>query len=242
MKHYILFLFVNFICLTAMAQTAIPNRIRAENTIDRLSDKGGLSSSDLLYGIPIPVGDIIGDNYLDKKWNKSTVILYESEKLLEGYWIKYDIKNGVIEFKTKGGIKIIGESKIKNIIWIDSLTSQPHYFVNGGEYKIDGVPSSGLYEVMVDGEFPLLKKSEIHVIKPTYIPAFDVGTRDTKISLKDIFLYAKEGELTKIKNKADVVSASGSRAAEMESFIKVNKLNVNKPLGLVRAFEFINKK
>ncbi len=223
-------------------QWAIPAQMRAENTLDRLSDKGGLSNSDILYGVPLPPGKVIGDNYLDKKWNKANILLYQSETVIEGYPIKYDIKSDLVEIKTNAGIKILDIKKIKNIVWVDSITSIPHYFVNAGEFKREGVPSRGLLEVLVDGNIPLVKKTELFVKKPTYNAALDVGTRDTKIYPKETNYYVKDGEMIKVKGKKDISAAAADRANEVESFIKVNKLNVNKETDLIRVFEILNSK
>jgi len=240
MKIFILFLVSSSTCISSFGQWAIPANMRAENTMDRLSDKGGLSRSDLLYGIPMAPGGVVGDNYLDKKWNAANILLYQSETMIEGYPVKYDVKNDLLEIKSSWGIKVLEGRKIKNLVWVDSLTAQPHYFVNGAEYKYEGAKSLGLIEVIVDGKLPLLKRSELYTKKPTYNAALDVGSKDTKLYLKDVFLYANGKDLIKIKNKADILKGAGDRSAEVENFIKVNKLNVNKQSGLTRVFEFIN--
>ena len=113
--------------------------------------------------------------------------MYQSEKMIEGYPAKFDIQSDLFEVKTNNGIKILDNSKVKNVVWIDSLTSLPDYFVNGKEYRIEGVPSTGILEIVVDGIFPLFKKTELFVKEPTYNVAFDVGSRDKKIFQKEIF-------------------------------------------------------
>lgn len=241
MKVLFAFLLVS-VQFEAFSQWAIPTQMRAENTLDRLSDKGGLSNSDILYGVPMPPGNVIGDNYLDKKWNKANILLYQSEAVIEGYPVKYDVKSDLIEIKTNVGIKILDVKKVKNIVWVDSISSAPHYFVNAGEFKKEGVPSKGLVEVLVDGTLPLVKKTELFVKKPTYNAALDVGTRDTKIYPKETIYFVKDGEMLKVKGKKGVISAAGDRASEIESFIKSNKLNVNKEGDLIRVFEFLNSK
>lgn len=241
MKVVFAFLLV-LVQFEAFSQWAIPVQMRAENTLDRLSDKGGLSNSDILYGVPMPPGNVIGDNYLDKKWNKANILLYQSEAVIEGYPVKYDVKSDLIEIKTNAGIKILDVKKIKNIVWVDSVSSAPHYFVNAGEFKKEGVPSKGLVEVLVDGTLPLVKKTELFVKKPTYNAALDVGTRDTKIYPKETIYFVKDGEMLKVKGKKDVMGAAGDRANEIESFIKSNKLNVNKEADLKKVFEFLNSK
>ncbi len=233
---------VTLISTNSFGQAAIPPQLRAENTLDRISSKNSLSGSDILYGLPVPPGSTIGDNYLNKEWNQATFLLYQSEKMIEGYPAKFDIQSDLFEVKTNNGIKILDNSKVKNVVWIDSLTSLPHYFVNGKEYRIEGVPSTGILEIVVDGIFPLFKKTELFVKEPTYNVAFDVGSRDKKIFQKEIMYYGKDKDLMRVKNKKDVLAAAGGRATEVEAFVKSNKLNLNKETDLKRVFEFLNAK
>lgn len=243
MKGLSLVLLMTSIVSGAYAQWAIPPYMRAQNTLTRLSEPiRGMSSADLLYGIPMEPGIVIGDNYLDKKWNTATILLYQSETMIEGYPVKYDVKNDLLEIQSRSGIKVLEGKKIKNLVWVDSITTQPHYFVNGGEYRYENSKLLGLLEVIVDGQIPLLKRSELNTKKPNYNAALDVGTRDTKIYFKDVFLYARGKELFIVKNKEDVLKAAGDRSAEVEAFIKENKLNTNKQPGLKQVFEFLNKK
>jgi hypothetical protein len=243
MKRLFLVLIVSGTVTCTYAQWAIPPNMRAQNTLTRLSEPiRGMSNADLLYGIPMEPGIVIGDNYLDKKWNTANILLYQSETMIEGYPVKYDVKNDLLEIQSRSGIKVLEGKKIKNLVWVDSITTQPHYFVNGAEYRYENSKLLGLLEVIVDGEIPLLKRAEVNVKKPNYNAALDVGSKDTKIYFKDVFLFARGKDLFVIKNKEDVSEAAGDRSAEVEAFIKENKLNVNKQPGLKQAFEFLNKK
>lgn len=243
MKGLFLVVIVTSMVTGVNAQWAIPPNMRAQNTLTRLSEPiRGMSNTDLLYGIPMEPGIVIGDNYLDKKWNTANILLYQSETMIEGYPVKYDVKNDLLEIQSRSGIKVLEGKKIKNLVWVDSITSQPHYFVNGAEYRYGNSKLLGLIEVIVDGAIPLLKRSELNVKKPNYNAALDVGSKDTKIYFKDVFLFARDKELFVIKNKEDVLNAAGDRSTEVEAFIKENKLNTNKQPGLKQAFEFLNKK
>ncbi len=243
MKGLFLVLVVTSMVSGAYAQWAIPPNMRAQNTLTRLSEPiRGMSSADLLYGIPMEPGKVIGDNYLDKKWNTANILLYQSETMIEGYPVKYDVKNDLLEIQSRSGIKVLEGKKIKNLVWVDSITTQPHYFVNGAEYRYENSKLLGLLEVIVDGEFTLLKRAEVNTKKPNYNAALDVGSKDTKIYFKDVFLYARGKDLFVIKNKDDVLEAAGDRSTEVEAFIKENKINTNKQTGLKYVFEFLNKK
>lgn len=237
--------FVVASCLCSFSlfgQWAIPPVLRAENTLDRLSNKNGLSQGDLLYGLPIPPGSIIGDTYLDKKWNGATILLYETDKVIEGYFVKYDIKGLSVELKAKNGIKVLDIRKVKSMIWLDSITNQPRYFVNAKEYNEEGTPLAGLLEVVVDGQMPLFKRTYLWEKEPNYVVAFDVGSRDKKIYKKDTFYFGKGSDIVKITNRKNLIVAFGDMGPEMDSFIKTNKLDVSKANGVQKIFEYYNGK
>ncbi|MBL7870738.1 MAG: hypothetical protein JNM78_03930 [Cyclobacteriaceae bacterium] len=242
MKRLVTVLCILFFQTFAFGQWAIPANLRAENTLDRLSDKGGLSNSDILYGVPGDPGGVVGDVYLNDKWNSATILLYQSETMIEGYPVKYDIKSNLIEIKSNAGIKVLDVRRIKNMVWKDSVTTTPQYFINGSEFKKDGTPFVGLLEVLVDGPMPLLKRTQLFVKQPTYNAALDVGSKDVKLYKKSIIFYAKDGGLVEVKNKKDVLEASGALAKEVEAYIKSNRLSISKDEGVSRAFEFINSK
>jgi hypothetical protein len=242
MKNLITILLILVCQVYAFGQWAIPKQMRAENTLDRLSDKGGLSNSDILYGFPGEPGGVVGDVYLNNRWNSATILLYQSETMIEGYPVKYDLKSNLIEIKSNAGVKVLDVKRIQNMVWRDSVTSVTQYFVNGNEYKKDGTPYAGLMEVLVDGTMPLLKRTQILFKAPTYNEAMGSGSKDVKIYKKSIIFYAKDGDLNEIKNKKDVLEASGDLSKEVEAYIKINKLNVSKDEGMRRVFEFINSK
>jgi hypothetical protein len=235
-------LILNLSAQYLLAQSAIPNQIRATNTIARLSDADGLGRNDLMLGIPMPPGRVIGDTYLDRKWNPGSLLLADSEQMIEGFPIKYDISLDRIEIMAKNGVKVIEGKKIKSMVWKDSITNLPRYFVTARDFKMDGVGLTGFVEVLSDGTTPLLKRTTIVEKQPDYVPALDVGSRDKKILRREMFFYPLSGELIKITNKKTLLSACGDQADDVDSYIKVNKLNVNKEYGLTKTFEYYNSK
>jgi hypothetical protein len=224
------------------SQGSVPSKIRAANTLDRLSDKDGLSRTDMIQGLAPPPGRIVGDTYLNKKWNKASLLLFDSEKMIEGYPVKYDIQQDVVEVMAKNGIKIIEGKKIKSMVWIDSVTSTPSYFVNARDYNIEGAALNGFLEVIVDGTLPLMKRTTIIEKEPDYVPALDVGSRDKKILKKETFFCSQKASLKKIGNKKSVLPVFGDQSKDVESFVKANKLNLNKTPDLLKAFEYYNSK
>ncbi|HEY5690883.1 MAG TPA: hypothetical protein VIS49_05445, partial [Cyclobacteriaceae bacterium] len=58
--------------LAANGQGALPAQIRLRETMEGMSDPKGISQGEILYGTEIQPGRILGDYYLDSKWNKGS--------------------------------------------------------------------------------------------------------------------------------------------------------------------------
>src|SRR5688572_2286463 len=102
MKNLAVF-FLSLVYSSGFTQAVVPPNIRAINTIERLNDFDGLTNGDLMYGIPLPEGKVIGDSYLDTHWKKSTILLYEKDKLIEGFPLRYDIWLDELEINARNG-------------------------------------------------------------------------------------------------------------------------------------------
>ena len=221
-------------------QWAMPQVMRSQMTLNRISEKG-ITMNDLLYGVPLTGGGVTGTVYLDNKWNAATLMLYEDDRLLEGYYVKYNLKDNEVEVKARNGIKVIEAAKLRSFVWKDSLTGETRSFVNGKEFREDSIPLTTMLEVLVDGPLPLVGKTTVNVKDPTYVVAFDVGSRETQIRKKTAWYYVRDQSILKITNKKRLLEVFGERSAEMDKYIKINQLPVNDQEGLVRIFQHYNK-
>jgi len=238
------FFSITLFCISSWAQSssAIPSNIRATNTADRLSD-GGLAVGELLIGIPVPAGEVIGNYYLNENWKKTTLMLMNTDKLAEGYMCRYNIQSNQIEVKNSTGVSAISGSKIKSFVWIDADTDVPTYFVNAQDYSIEGVKQSGFLTVLVDGQLPFFKKTTIVIRQPDYKPELHMGSRDTQILKKDIYYYSKGSELIEVKgrNKKKFLEIFEDFSVEIDKFIQSNSLDISNEINRVMIFEYYNK-
>lgn len=242
MKNLILILFTLLPFSKAVAQAVVPENVRATNTLERLQDLDGVGLGDMLYGIPQPPGKVIGDTYLSTRWKQTSMLLYDNEKLLEGYPVRYDIHLDELEVKTRNGIKVLKGSRVKSFLWIDSLTSAPEYYVNAKDYKNeDNIPYTGFFQVLEDGTRPLLKKTLLDVRKADYNIQFNVGSHDDKILKKSQFYTVKDNQLIELpSSKKKLVSIFADKSEEMEKHIKENNLATNKADDLKLIFQHYN--
>lgn len=221
---------------------AIPQNVRTQMSMDRLARMNFSTNENAVIGLAAPPGRVLGDTYLDKKWNMGTVMIADKGTVVEGYPMKYDMKGQNVEIKTVGGIRLLDVRKVGHLVWLDSITQQAHYFVNASKYKHDDVPMIGLMEVLVDGEKSLFKKTKLNVKQPTYVAALDVGSRDTEIYKKSVFCYNNGQDVVEIKSKKKFIEGLGDHGADIEKYIKDNRLDVKSESDLRHIFEFYNSK
>lgn len=227
--------------LAQQASTVIPPNVRAVNTIERLTDSNGLGTNEMLYGIPLPEGKVIGDTYLYPEWKRSAILLYEGNKLLEGYPIRYDIKADELDVKTKSGVKVLEGKSVKSFIWVDSLLTEPTYFINAREYNLNGTPLSGFFEVLVDGKAPLFKKMRVTLKKADYNVQLSIGSRDDKILKNPEFYYSTGDKVIEIpSSKKKLLPMFKALKSEMERFIDENDLSAKKESDLIMIFKHYN--
>lgn len=242
MNRYCIVFLVSIVSLNSYGQgSVIPSNVRAVNTIERLTDSNGLGNNEMMYGIPIPEGKVIGDTYLSTKWRRSVILLYDKNKLIEGFPARYDIYADELDVKGARGIKVLEGRRIKSFVWMDSSRAEPYYFVNAKEFKVNGVPLIGFYEVLVDGNTPLFKKMNITVKKADYNVTLSIGSRDDKI-LKSPTYYLADGNSAYVipGSKKKFLQMLKSKADEVESYMDFNGLSIKKEEELVLICKYYN--
>ena len=166
MKNLVRFFVLLTLISNCYAQAVVPPNIRATNTLDNLSDMTRLGNGDLIYGIPMTEGKVVGDTYLDTRWKQANILLYEKDYLIKGFPVRYDIRSDELEVKARNGVKVFRGDKVKSFVWADSATRVPSYYVNGKDFKNeDNVAYTGFFQVLSDGALPLFKKTVLDIKK-----------------------------------------------------------------------------
>jgi hypothetical protein len=242
MKNFILAFLFFLLVIPGHAQSVVPNNIRAANTLDRLVDLDGLSNADMLYGIPLPESKLIGDTYLHAQWIPASILLYDQEKLIEGFPMRYDIYLNQLEIKAKNGIKVLKGEKVKSFVWVDSLTKAPAFFVNAQEFtNLDNARLTGFFQVLTDGPLPLFKRTSVDVKKADYNVQLNVGSHDDKILKKEHLFVVKESRIVDVPSgRKKLLPLFGEKSEDVDKFIKANALTANKEHHLAIIFKHYN--
>jgi hypothetical protein len=244
MKKVMLLFNVVVLQTTLLGQTpTVNNNVRAANLLNRFGSYR-MTTSDIMFPISSGEGSkTIGDVYLDSRWSQSSLLLYDGNKEVNDYLIRYDIKKNEFEFRLQGGVKVLPGKNVKNMIWIDSLTKSSRQINNCRDYTLNEIPLDGFFEVLMEGEAELLKKTYIEIIPPNFSPALNVGSKDSKIIKKGEYFYAVKKRVYKIKKKSSLEALQNYfPSVEVDAIVKKESISMNKEEDLKKLFAIINTK
>ena len=225
----------------ALCQNTASQTVRATNTLMRIGSGNSFSAADMIQMMPPSnVSGVDGNSYWDEHWGASSILLYDKPALSEGWYTRYDIRTDEFEFMVNKQVKVAKGSFIKNVVWIDSLSQKSRFLVNAKDYRLEGVPLIGFLEVIVDGDQQLIKRIELQILKPNYNVAMSTGSKNSRITKREIFFYSTNGDLFEIKSRKSLEPLFAEHSEQMFSFIKEERLKTSKQEDLTRIFEHLN--
>ncbi len=223
--------------------SALQKTIRATNITRLLNERPNFSGGNMIYGIAPDAPLVEGNNYLDEKWNTASLLLYKDQKILEGYRTRYNIQSNVFELlePSTSSVFTIQGLRVQNVVWVDSTHNVPRYFVNGMDFLDEGTPISGFFEVLVDGELPLLRRTLAVFKESNYNTALMVGNRNHEILKRNTYYYLDGKNVIEVPKKTKKVFALfGEKAEQIEEYADSNSLSLRKPTSLFQIFTQYN--
>lgn len=221
---------------------ALQKTIRATNVSRLLTERPNMIGN-TLYGIPPEPKKVEGNFYLDNQWNVASILLYRDQAVLEGFRVRYNINSNMFELMEpeKNLVSVMPGLRIQNIVWMDSSYKVPRYFVNGMDFMEDGVPISGFFEVLVEGELPLMRRTMAVFKESNYNTALMVGNRNDQIIKRNVYYYLKEKNLFEVpKRRKHLFPIFGDKAEEMEAFVTANEIDLKKNGAIFQLFTYYN--
>jgi hypothetical protein len=223
--------------------SAVPENVRASYSIDRFGD--GIIN-EMIYGIPLPAPKVIGDTYIDAEWNKGRIFLYEREKFIDGYPVRYDLDRQELEVRTPEGVRVIPGTKIRSFVTFETnAPEEGSVYVNTREFSsAENEGFDGFFKVIVDGSMALMSATTVVVKKPDYNEAMNVGNQNFRIAKREKFFYASEGKVRELptrKKELLGIFPAGSRES-LNEFIGAKHVRINDEQGLAIIFGEYNSK
>jgi hypothetical protein len=234
------FLFVGATVSIGSAQSTVDKFIKANSAIYQMSVNNSFRQGDAIYQFSFAEkNDVLGDPYVDAHWGKSSILLYDSSTL-EGYLTRYDIRLDEIEFNLSGGIRTLKGSKVRTILWIDSASQATRLLLNGKEFTFDEKQKKGFYEVLVNGQVKLLRRTTVEVLRPDYNIALDVGSRDFRIIKKQKLYFSLDGSLFEMKKKT-LLSNLKASSIDVSNYLTKESVDWHDQKSLENLFMHLNQ-
>ena len=182
------------------------------------------------YEMPVYKPGIIGTTYLFDSWTSGTIFFYSGQKQ-ENSKINYNLKTEVLEVNNNDEVKVCAP----NILKAFKLENGRLFMNNRTFDKSLGV---GVSELLFKNKIMLIKKKEMKIKEPNYVPTHDVGVRDKTIVHKDIY-YLVENNRAKIIQKKFKKNQElfGDAFAELNKFVTTNKLKMKDESSLLQVIK-----
>lgn len=187
-------------------------------------------SGDLIGGTPMTGQSYLnvkGNPYLLENWEKGSVTVASGKKF-ENLDLKFDqVINQVIFQDVDGSMKAFSQPVVAFTIGKDV---NEHLFMRG----LDGV----FYEQLANGKVILWKKNHKTIIdeKP-----YGSATIQRNVLNNNTYYVGEIAQLTKIKNdKKSILELLSDKAADVEAYLKKEKLNTKTESDLVKVVMYYN--
>lgn len=179
-----------------------------------------------------------GDVYLNNDWTLADITLVNAETVLTGYFVRVDLSTNDLELNVKDQVKILVASKVQSFV-LNNASSGRVKYINGQYYSFNGVKTNGFLRVIEDGEWKLLEKTSLKLVKANYVASLDAGVREDRLVKEKIYYLTKEDKLYEVRSSVKkFANQFGDKSNDLEKYIKANKLNLKQEGDLRKLLEF----
>lgn len=239
MKYSMIVFFAALPFIGSAQKTYLNNRYlmeRIQNNTELLTGTSGVINT----LAPAPPG-IVGDSFLNESFSEATLLLFDGERMLPGYQVKYDILKDDFYLMHRNSIRVLSGAAVRNFSMTDSLTKVRRFYISGKLLKDPkGTELSGFYEVIVDGPSALLKKTSAIIKEADFHPALNVGSKDHRVIKNVSYQYCIDNVVQKMPTAKNIAIAFPQQPEVMSKFIKDNYLSLKEEKDLKRLFEHYN--
>ena len=179
------------------------------------------------------IKNFVGEYYLSEKWEDG-VIYANSNIKIENVKIRYCVFNQEFHFINKNDTMAIQKPLL-----IDSIKYNQNKFIYS-KFMLDKRISASYFELLNTNEIKLLRRYESKFIKgKKNVSSFEEPTEDKFIVNTKLYLQ-RNGEPAVLlpKRKSKFLEIIGTKKADVDRFIKANKLKLSKVDDIQRILKY----
>ncbi|MBD1362192.1 hypothetical protein IDJ77_00090 [Mucilaginibacter sp. ZT4R22] len=184
--------------------------------------------------------NVDGTPYLYDTWQQGMVKLANGVSSKDKMPLKYNLVDDLVSFKDKeSGEEMAFVVPVQEFTL--NLTTDDELFVRhfrSGYKGIEGSTPASFFEVLSDGKIQLIKKFNKVVFETQ-----NIGSASKTRSFLDKTKYyiVNNGKALQVKNdKKSLLAALGDKQAQMEDYIKTNKVNFKSDTQLGKLVDYYN--
>jgi hypothetical protein len=191
--------------------------------------------------LPMAERETKGDVYLNSEWSTADIKVYGQQNELKQFRMRVDLNSNEIEINAQNQIKVLQGNRVERFQIVNSKDGAVEKYVNAKRYKLKGIQYHGFMKMIDSAKWQLLVKPQLKLIKSNYVAALDAGENSDKWVKEDIFFFAKDTTLYEVYSSAKKFTVQFDEDAEkVQSFIKMNKINLKQPTDLFKVITFLN--
>ncbi len=171
--------------------------------------------------------EIEGSPYLNDAWSRGTVKAKHNGKTYELAKMRYDLYKDELEYEENQKPYRFG-NEITEFVTNDGI------FRNGFPVT-ESLTARTFYQVLYDGNVKLLKRNTVRIQTEKL---YSSATQTKRFMKEDALFLFKNGTVTRLKkDKKALLEALGDKQADLEAFIKDQKLKLTKEEDVLKVIE-----
>ncbi len=184
---------------------------------------------------------IEGSFFINDDWSVGDVLLYNG-KAITSMPLKYNLRDEMLLLLDANQIsRVIRDDEIEKFEWFDVNKKLNVLFVNCLNYKLEGVPIIGFFEVVTEGQVDLLLYRTLILDEGYYSVTHDAGRLNDEYKIKETLYLSSDQKLFEVKGKKELFNYFGEYNEEIKQFMKNNNLGLKKTIELARVIDYYNK-
>ncbi|MCZ4696286.1 hypothetical protein DWB61_16610 [Ancylomarina euxinus] len=177
---------------------------------------------------------LLGSFYLDDDWAGTDIYLINDSLVLCDINTRIDLRNNVLEIKTKKDTLVLPTYRIKSLFFKETAM----VFVTENIVKS---PTSGFYQIIVDDKYSLLCQPKVKVERADFNIITNSGSRDDKIIQQEFFYLFVDENLIKLEKSKAKFKKQFRKNKKIEQFFSQKKVKPKNKAFLIELVKFINE-
>jgi hypothetical protein len=182
--------------------------------------------------------NVEGTPYLYPDWVPGSVKLTDGTTNDAPIELKYNLVSDEVSFKDKAGQELVFVKPVAEFT-LNSVDNNglPHKY-RGGYKDIEGTTPASFFEVLADGKVQLLKRFTKLLFESQPIGS---ASKLQQFIDKTKYYLIINGKALQVKNdKKALLAALGDKQAQLEDYIKSNKINLKNDAQLGKLIDYYN--